>query len=299
MTEISRRVLPFMAIVAIIAAACTPAGSASTAQSPSPSAAASVSVAPSVTPIAPPTSLVKAGELSSCVDIEYSPMEYYAANDPNTPIGFDVESFQAVAAKLGLTAKVVSTTFDGLMPDLQAKRCDVVWSALYISDDRLKVADAAPYYATSQGIMVPAGNPLSIKSAADLCGKKVAFQASGLVETRISAASKDCTNAGKAAIATQGYPKVADEYQQIVLGRVDAVWEIDTSMADFMGKNPDKFEIAYILDKDNTFGVYYGKGLTDLGTALTASLLALKDDGTLAAIATKNNLNPANLDVIK
>jgi polar amino acid transport system substrate-binding protein len=272
-TQVRMRALPFIAAVAIVAAACSSTSG--------------------------PTSLLKAGELSNCVDIEYSPMEYYAESDPDTPIGFDVESFQAVAKEMGLTAKIVPTGFDGLIPALQAKRCDIVWTALYINDTRLEVADAVAYYATSQGIMVPVGNPKNIKSATDLCGKKVSIQGGGLVQERITAASKDCTDAGNAAIDWAAYPKVADEYQQIIVGRVDAVWEIDTSMADFMGKNAGKFEIAYLLDKDNTFGVYYGKGKTDLGTALTSALKALKDDGTLAGIATKYNLDPANLSVIK
>jgi polar amino acid transport system substrate-binding protein len=233
------------------------------------------------------------------VDIEYSPMEFYQPSDPNTPVGFDVESFQAVAKKLGLTAKIVSTAFDGLIPALQASRCDIVWTALYINDTRLKVADAVPYFATSQVIMVPAGNPKNIKSEADLCGKSVSIQGGGLVQERITAASKTCTDGGKQAIKVQAYPKVADEYQQIVIGRVDAVWEIDTSVADFRLKNPGKYDVAFTIAGNDRYGVYYGKGKTDVGTALTAALKALKDDGTLAEIAMKYNLDPANLSVIQ
>ena len=304
MFQTQRRVLPLVAVVAIFAAACaSPGASGSTA--PSTAASVAASLAPSValtpTPIPAPTSLLKAGELSNCVDIEYSPMEYYAENDPNTPIGFDIESYQAVAKKLGLTAKIVPTAFDGLVPALTAGRCDIIWSALYVNATRLQVADAVPYFATSQGILVAAGTSTQgeIKAEADLCGKTVAYQSGGLVQERITAASKACTDAGKAAIGAQGYKTVAEEYNQIVIGRVDAVWEIDTSMADFMGKNPGKFEVAFYLPKDNTFGIYYGKGKTDLGEALKAALRALKADGTLGAIADRLNLEPRNLDVIQ
>jgi polar amino acid transport system substrate-binding protein len=299
-TQTQRRVLPLIAVVAMFAAACSsPGASGSTAPSTAASASAAASVAATATPIPAPTSLITAGELSNCVDIEYSPMEYYAESDPNTPIGFDVESYQAVAKKLGLTAKIVPTGFDGLVPAMTAGHCDIVWSALYINATRLQVADAAPYYATSQEVMVLAGNPKNIKSATDLCGLNVSYQSGGLVQERITAASKACTDAGKAAIAAAGYKTVAEEYNQIVIGRVEAVWEIDTSVADFMGKNPDKYAIAYVLDKDNTFGVYYGKGKADLGTALKAALKALKDDGTLAKIAAKYHLDATNLSVIQ
>jgi polar amino acid transport system substrate-binding protein len=286
---------------ATIAAACTNTGapastSPSAAATPAPSIA---SVAPSASGIAAPTSLIKPGELSDCVDIEYSPMEFFKPDDPNTPVGFDVESYQAVAKKLGLTEKIVNTAFDGLIPALQAGRCDIVWTALYINETRLKVADATPYFSTSQVVMVPAGNPKGIKSEADLCGKAVSIQGAGLVEERINAANKKCTDGGGQAIKIQAYPKVADEYQQIVIGRVDAVWEIDTSVADFRLKNPGKYDVAYALPAGDKYGIYYGKGKADVGAALSAALKALKDDGTLAGLATKYNLDPVNLDAIQ
>jgi polar amino acid transport system substrate-binding protein len=304
----SKRLFGLVSAAGLILSACGVGGGAS-GQPPSASSAAPASApasvessaagSPSAVAIAAPTSLLKGGELSDCVDIEYSPMEFFQPNDPNTPVGFDVESYQAVTKKLGLTERIVNTAFDGLIPALTAGRCDIVWTALYINDTRLKVADAVPYFATSQVIMVPAGNPKGIKSEMDLCGLSVSIQGGGLVQERITAASKNCTDGGKAAIKVQAYPKVADEYQQIVIGRVAAVWEIDTSVADFRLKNPGKYDVAFMIAGNDRYGVYYHKGKTDMGAALAAALKALKDDGTLAGIATKYNLDPANLSVIK
>jgi polar amino acid transport system substrate-binding protein len=295
-----KRLVVSIACLALFAG-CSSSGSPATA-SPSGAAATastSASVAPSASPIAAPTSLLKPGELSNCVDIEYSPMEFFAPTDPTKPVGFDVESYQAVIKKLGLAEKVVNTGFDGLIPALQAGRCDIVWTALYINDTRLKVADAVPYFKSSHQVMVPVGDPKAIKSALDLCGKTISIQSGGLVQEASKAASDACVAAGQAAIKVQGYAKVPDELQQLVIGRVDAVWETDTAVADFRLKNPGKYDIAFTVPGDFKYGIYYGKGKTDVGTALSAALKALKDDGTLAGIATKYNLDPANLDVIQ
>ena len=295
-----KRLLVSIACLAVLAG-CSSTGAPATA-SPSaaaPVASASASSAPSASPIAAPTSLIKPGELSNCVDIEYSPMEFFDPADKTKPVGFDVESYQAVVKTFGLTEKIVNTGFDGLIPALLAGRCDIVWTALYINETRLKQADAVPYFKSSHQVMVPAGNPKAIKSALDLCGKAISIQSSGLVQEASKAASDACVAAGQAAIKVQGYPKVADELQQIVVGRVDAVWETDTAVADFRLKNPGKYDIAFTVPGDFKYGIYFGKGKTDVGTALTAALKALKDDGTLAAIATKYNLDPANLDVIQ
>ena len=115
------------------------------------------------------------------------------------------------------------------------------------------------------------------------------------METRLDKQSKACTDAGKAAIVKQGYPKVADEFQQIVLGRADAVWETDTAIKEWMATYPDQYEVAYSLPKD-VYGVYYTKGAADLGASLTAAIKALNDNGTLPALAAKYGIDPATLD---
>jgi polar amino acid transport system substrate-binding protein len=269
------------------------------AQSPSAPAASpmgSVAPAPSLTT---PTTLLTPGILVDCVDIEYAPMEYFPSSDvtdPSQSIGFDVDAARAVAEKLGLTLQVSNTAFDALIPDLTAGRCDIVWTGLYVSEKRLAVADAVPYMATGQVVMVPKGNPAGITQPTDLCGKTVSIQGAGLVEQRINALSGECTAAGNAAINIQAYPKVADEFQQIVLGRADAVWETDTAVLNWMFQNPDQYEVAYALPRDDNYGVYYSKGNAELGDALAAAIKVLKDDGTLAGIATKYNIDPATLD---
>jgi polar amino acid transport system substrate-binding protein len=291
-------------VLALIASACTGGASPTPAATAAPTEAATATEGASPTPSpVVPTSLITPGTVVDCVDIEYPPMEYFPSadvTDPNQAIGFDVDAAKAVAAKLGLKITIRNTGFDQLIPDLQAGRCDIVWSALYVSEKRLAVADAVPYMATGQVVMVPVGNPKAIKAEGDLCGKTISIQSGGLVEQRATAASTACTDAGKEAIKIQGYKLVSDELQQIVLGRVDAVWETDTAVSDWMIKNPGKYEVAYALPRDDNYGVYFGKGKTDIGTAFTAALKALLADGSLGALAEKYEMDPAILsDAIK
>jgi ABC-type amino acid transport substrate-binding protein len=289
-----------VAIIAILLAACRGGGTGSPSEAASEAASAEASA--SVEAIPPPTSLIEAGKLTDCVDIEYPPLEYFETadvTDPNAAIGFDVDAAKKAAEKLGLAITIRNTGFDALIPDLTNGRCDIVWSGLFISDERLAVADAVPYMKTGHVVMVATGNPEGIKTAMDLCGKSISIQTGGLVETVSAAASKACTDAGKAAIDIHGYAKVADEFQDIVLGRVVAIWETQEAVADWMTRNPDKYEVAFVASQDKTYGIYYNKGKADIGDAFAAALLALKDDGTLADIATKYNLDPATLDAIK
>ena len=251
--------------------------------------------------IAPPTSLITAGTLTDCVDIEYPPMEFFPPDvtEPNEAIGFDVDAAKAAADRFGLEIEIRNTGFTALIPDLQAGRCDIVWSALYINADRLKVADAVPYMATGQVVMVPAGNPLGIGQESDLCGKTISIQGGGLVQTRAEAASAACEAAGSESIEIRAYEQVSEEFAQIVSGQVQAVWETDTAVLNFRFDHPDEYDVAYELPRNDNYGVYYAKGKTDLGDALTAVIAALKDDGTLAALATQYNMDPAILDIVE
>lgn len=293
-----------LAAVMLIAAACSNPGSAAPTSgggaSASPTQAAPTTEASLVT-IAPPTSLITAGTLTDCVDIEYPPMEFFPPDvtDPNQAIGFDVDAAKAAADRFGLDIEIRNTAFTALIPDLEAGRCDIVWSALYVSEERLKVADAVPYMATGQVVMVPVGNPLGIGQESDLCGKTISIQGGGLVQRRAEAASAACEAAGNEAIDIRAFQQVSEEFAQIVNGQVDAVWETDTAVLNFRFNNPDAYEVAYELPRNDNYGVYYGKGKTDLGDALTAVIAALKDDGTLAALATQYNMDPAILDIVE
>ena len=283
-----------LAVGALIMVACQSAGGSS------PSASASAGA--SQVSVQAPTSLAKAGTLTDCVDIEYPPMEYFPSTsetDPNKAIGFDVDGAKALAKAFGLQLNVRNVAFDGLIPDLTAGRCDIVWTALYITQKRTAVADAVPYMATGWDLMVPTGNPKSIKSPDDLCGKTISIQTGGQVEIESKAQSKKCTDAGKQAINIQGYPKVADELQQIVVGRVDAVWETDSAISDFLLKHANQYQVAYAFPKTDTYGIYFQKNKPDLKTALTAALKALKDAGSLSNLCKQYQIDPVVLDAIK
>ena len=251
--------------------------------------------------IAPPTSLIKAGTLTDCVDIEYPPMEFFPPDvtDPNQAAGFDVDAAGAAADRFGLTLEVRNTAFDALIPDLEAGRCDIVWSGLYVNATRLKKADAVPYMATGQVVMVPVGNPKAIGQESDLCGKTISIQGGGLVQERAEAASAACETAGSDPIDIQAYEQVSDEFAAIVNGRVDAVWETDTAVLNFQFTHPNEYDVAYKMPVDDNYGVYYGKGKTDLGDALEAAIAALNADGTFAALATQYNIDPALLDTVE
>ena len=243
--------------------------------------------------------LVTKGTLINCIDPEYPPMEYYSKGTSGKIIGFDAEASAALAKELKLKIKQLATSFDGLIPALTAGRCDIVWTALYLSNKRLAVADGVPYLETGPGVVVAKGNPKKITDISfSMCGKRIAVQGASANEGLVQAQDKVCKDTGKKGIAISSYPKVAETVAALLNGKVDGIVETDVACGDIVNKNKKKFEVAkgYFLG-DVSFAAYMQKG-SALTPVVKKAVQKLMDNGTLAKIAKKYNLDPEKLTTV-
>lgn len=106
---------------------------------------------------------------------DYPPFEYV---DEKTGefVGFDLDLIRLLGKKLGYEVKIVNMDFDSIIPSLEKKKIDVAIACITITDDRLKVAPAIPYWDTGQSIIVRKDNPFNPQSLSDLSNKKVGVQ---------------------------------------------------------------------------------------------------------------------------
>jgi polar amino acid transport system substrate-binding protein len=246
----------------------------------------------------PPAEFVKAGEFSTCMDISFPPMEYFEDADAQNPVGFDVDIVRSVAERWGVEPVYRQTAFDGLLPAMAGGRCDVVWSAMFVTPERTKRFPAVPYYRTSRVLLVAKGNPDGIWTPNDLAGKTVAAEAGTTYITDLEKLSEELKADGKPGIDIQGYPKASDAIQQIIVGRAAVVMTNDTEAAFQDKKNPGRFETAYRYPPNDTFGVYYVRANKDMGRALEEALAALAEDGTLKRVAKANHLPPDGFSAV-
>ncbi len=108
-------------------------------------------------------------------DATFQPFEWL--NDNGEYTGFDIDLMNAVAKKAGY-AKVeyINTDFKGLIPGLQAKKFDVICSAMYVTEERQKTIDFSDsYYPGGLCIMVLKDNN-TIHDITDLYGRTAAVQ---------------------------------------------------------------------------------------------------------------------------
>ena len=101
---------------------------------------------------------------------EFPPFEYLENGEIT---GFDMDLVHEIGKLVDADIKIVDMGFDGLLPALQMKKVDLVIAGMTANEERMKtVSFTQPYYTASQVIIVKDGND-SIKSFADLKGKKV------------------------------------------------------------------------------------------------------------------------------
>src|SRR5436190_3116399 len=215
-----------------------------------------------------------------CTDPTFPPMEL--ATTSGKIVGFDVEMATALAKTWGDTAQPVKTAFPGLIPALNAKKCDVVISGIFITPDRKKQAGVVSYMKTHRVLIVKAGNPKGIHSPNQLKGRVVAVQAGMKYEEYLKALK------AKIGFTLQSYPGDNDAVAQVLLGRADAVLTQDTSFAYQAKQHPGKIAVGYTFGASDQFGVYFRKAdASAVGQQIKDGISSLKSNGTLAKIATK------------
>jgi polar amino acid transport system substrate-binding protein len=266
---VSRRVLS----IAIVAAVLGMSAAAGAAQEASPSAEV----------------FGDDGVLTNCVDPSFPPMEYFETQEAQEPIGFDIDLVNAIGERLGVEVTHIPTEFTGLLPALDAGRCDVVASGIYLTAERLETFDAQPYYDTSI-VLLTAADITDITSPENLAGKTVAVQAGTNYVEILNDLNVELQAAGQPAMDIQSYPDQTDAIQQLVVGRADATITQDTEAAFRETAQPGQFKIAYTYPDPQTFGIYFRQGSEPLAATLAETVEALRDDGTLAEIAATWNL---------
>jgi polar amino acid transport system substrate-binding protein len=85
------------------------------------------------------------------IDGDYFPYSYIDKN--GTPTGFDVESIQWIAKDQGFDVQIQSMAWDGIIPALQAKKIDMVYSGMTKTPERMEQVNfSKTYWVVNQAV---------------------------------------------------------------------------------------------------------------------------------------------------
>ena len=226
---------------------------------------------------------VSGGKFAVCTDASFPPMEYFEKSGDKSPVGFDVDFMNEIAAGWGVSLEILPMDFSGLLPSLEAKRCDAVISGMFVTDERKQKFDAVSYLDTVSVLAGKAGTPHAA-SLEDLAGKTIAVQTGTSFVKQFEEVNKEFAAKGLEPVKVQLYPKASDAIQQVLIGRAYAATTQDTELAFRDLQVPGSLASIYEFEDPQAFGVFVRRE-DDNASAVMATIIGLKDSGALAKIA--------------
>jgi len=213
------------------------------------------------------------------VDDTYPPMEYRDEN--NELIGFDVDFAKALGEEMGMEVEFISIAWDGIFLGLGADKYDAIISSVSITPERLEnYGFSKPYLANGQVIVVTSGNE-SVKTPADLAGKKVGVQ----IETTADVAAEKQNS--ETPFELSKYDTIMDTFADLKSGRLDAV-VVDYAVAlEYTTTSPEDYVITSAQLTNEPIAVCMNKEDTELVEKVNAALTALQDSGKMTEFSVK------------
>jgi polar amino acid transport system substrate-binding protein len=233
-----------------------------------------------------PAAVKADGKLLIGTDSTYAPNEFLDT-DGKTVIGFDVDLFNAVAAKLGLQTQWTSAKFDAIIPGVESGKYEVGVSSFTINPERMQQVNMVSYFNAGTQWAAKKGNPTGIQPD-NACGKKVAVQTSTVQDTedlpkRVSA----CKSSGKPAINIDRYQGQDQATAAVVSGKDDAMLADSPVVAYAVKQTNGQLELLGDIYDAAPYGYVVKKDQTDFAQALSGAVAALISDGTYKQILTK------------
>jgi len=205
----------------------------------------------------------------------------------------------AVLKKAGIDATLnpVAMPFDSIIPSLVSGKVDLAANTMFVTPARAKqvlFTDILLY--NSEGLFVAKGNPLGIKSLADLCGRTGATYKGTVWTATLEKASKECPD-GKA-IDIRLYTSSDLVLQDIAAGRVNGGLVDQYAGLYALVKDPSlKFELStgYVSANRAANGAAFpiNPKYKSFAAVFNKAYFELLADGTIKGIFEHYGLTPA------
>lgn len=222
--------------------------------------------------------IVKKGTITVAMEGNWAPWTY--EDESGKLVGFEVEVASAVADKLGVKAEFVTGEWDGLLAGVAGGRYDVMANGVGYTDERAKSYYYSDFYAFNRTVLVVNADNDEIKSLDDLKGKTTCNSANStyqLLAEKYGATVKDIES-------------LDGTIEELIAGRVDATFNAEVSINDYLKEKPDaKIKIvAYDSDVEQVGMIMpYGEKSDNLRNAINNALAELRNEGKLAEISNK------------
>jgi polar amino acid transport system substrate-binding protein len=220
------------------------------------------------------------GKLIGGVEAQNPPFEFI---ENSKIVGYDIDLSRLFAESLGVAFEPVDTAWSGVIPSLYTKKCDMIWSAMTITEPRKEAVTFSQPYASDQVEFIVRTNDTTIKSFADLNGKVLGTQLNSAAELQ----AKDLIKQSGAKVELKAFDSFNGAYLDLKNGNVDAVTSTKLNDKPLFEKNPGVYKVAFTVPIYNYVAVATRKQDADLSAAIDAFLTEMRKSGKLAELQKK------------
>ncbi len=182
------------------------------------------------------------GYISVATEDDFKPFEFV---DNGTATGYDNEMLALVKKKLPVQVRQQIMPWSGILPGVTTGKYDMAVTAVLVTPERkgtfdftAPLAESTTFYGTKKGS--------SIKSADDLVGKVIGVETGSAMLTDVKAFDEQLkkTHGGNGFKQIIEYPAYPEAYQDLALGRLDAVANTQINLNSLLKTRPDAFVLG-------------------------------------------------------
>jgi polar amino acid transport system substrate-binding protein len=286
--SVLRRTLVLSGVLVLAAAGC--GSNTLEGSTPSSSSSASSSAPASSGPDLSgslPAKIKSAGKIVVGVDATYRPNEFLQGG--KTVVGMDVDLFNAVAQKFGVTVEWQPAGFDTIITGVQSGKYDVGVSSFTINDKRKQQVNMVSYFNAGTLWATAKGNPKGVNPD-DACGKTIAVQkGTTQLEDDMPKRQAKCKADGKPAINLVVREKQDQATADLAGGKADAMLADSPVVLYAIQQTQGKIEQLGQIYDAAPYGYVIPKAETQFAQAIVEALKSVAADGTYQSTLKKYN----------
>ena len=207
-------------------------------------------------------------------------------NEKGEIAGWEIDIMRAATQALGLRLELRPTTFDTLIPGLQAKRFDGAVGQMGVTVVREKVLDMIGTLVGNELFAALTESPIKVDGLDDLCGLSVATTRGSREMVFAEEHQPKCAAAGKKPINALAFNDGNGAADALMSRRADLFWLGSTTVGYFVAQSKGRAKVVGSYTDRGYIGIGLPKG-SEMALPLQAAIQHLIADGTYRKIVAK------------
>lgn len=226
----------------------------------------------------------KTGTLKVATEDDYAPFNFIRDGKAE---GFNKDMLDALRqyAKFEVSQSILPWT--GLLAAVSTGQYDMALTGAIVTDDRLRVFDFTPPWASARHYFVKRTGDNSLNTIADLSGKKVGVQAGSAIVARLPELQAMLEKTGGKLGPVVQYPAYPEAYADLANKRLDYVINVGISVNDLVKAKPKIFAKGLPVSGEGYMSWPVPKDSPQLMAYMTQFINHMRETGKLAELQKK------------